>query len=775
MEYIQGRVLQPSRFWFAPFQIRPKMTELTQNWRLKFTDPTGKYHEIPAQVPGNVIGDLVRAEILPDPYRGINSHLTYPWESISWEYENTFTSPKLAPGERLRLTLHGADTFFELFINDCKVGSGKNMFVEHAFDITDFLQTDGENSIRITIGSNVNAKRSPSRPAAFDCQPHNYAGWHIRRATHTYGWDVAPRIVGAGLWRKVTLEKVKPTHWRESYLYTQWLNEEKAGMVLHWEFDTDAEDFSGFSAELSLKCGDSCYHETIPVWFNSGRNYFQFASPKLWWPFKSGEQHLYDVSLKLFRNGELCDEMTWRTGIRDIHLERSETNFNGEGKFCFRINNKPIFITGSNWVPADALHGENRERILENVKIFRELNCNMIRCWGGGVYEDHDFFDLCDELGLLVWQDFMLACTIPPQDEEFLQELHDEAVSAVKKLRRHPSLALWCGDNECDQRFFAINDRRNPSMNKATRKVLNEVVFAHDPGRDYLPSSPYFADEVKERNMRYASPEQHLWGARDDWKSPFYLNNSAIFASEIGYLGMPAVESVKKFIPETSLNARSVENPDWLCHAAQPFDDKHGCYAYRIGMIHDQVRGFFGSVPEPLEEFVESSQIVQAEAMKYFVENFRKDKGKRTGIIWWNALDCWPQFSDAVIDYYRNWKLAAHYLKNVQQPVLLMFSEPENWCIQCHGINDLPYDVRVHYAVTDISTGEIQFSGEKTLPADSSKPLEMLRISLGEQRIFRIDYQYNDQASVNHYLLAAPPVKKDLYKKWLDIFKSINK
>ena len=750
------------------------MYQLTENWHLKFTAPDGSSYDIPACVPGNVIGDLVRSGILPDPFFGTNSHKTYPWEKVCWLYENTFRTPEIKAGERVQLTLHGADTVFELFINGKSAGCGKNMFIEHRFDVTDFLNPDSDNCIQIKFASNVMHDRHTSRPAAFDCQPHNYAGWHLRRATHTYGWDIAPRIVGAGLWRTVTLEVLKPTRWRESYLYTQWLNSEKAGMVLHWELDTDAEDFDGFSAAMTLTCGDSCYHEEFPLRYCSGRNYFQFSAPKLWWPNKAGEQHLYDVSLKLFQNGELQDEMNWRTGIRDIRLERSETNINGEGKFCFKVNNRSLFITGSNWVPADALHGENRERILKNVKQFKELNCNMIRCWGGGVYEDHDFFDLCDELGLLVWQDFMLACTIPPQAQEFQEELRNEAVSAVKKLRRHPSLALWCGDNECDQRFFAVNDRRNPSMNKATREIFPEVVFAHDPGRDYLPSSPYMADEIKERNLRYSSPEQHLWGPRDNWKSPFYLNPSAIFASEIGYLGMPAFESVKKFIPAGSLNKRSADDPAWLCHAAQPFNEKNGCYAYRIGMMHDQVSGFFGSVPEKLEDFAGASQIVQAEAMKYFVENFRKDKGKRTGIIWWNAIDCWPQFSDAVIDYYYNWKLAAHYLKNVQQSVLLMFSEPEAWCIRLHGINDHQREIRLHYTVTDLETQQCCLTGDAILPADSSCELAALRVSLGKQQIFRIDYSYDGRKCFNHYLLAAPPVDKNLYKKWLEVFNSLN-
>lgn len=188
--------------------------------------------------------------------------------------------------------------------------------------------------------------------------------------------------------------------------------------------------------------------------FVSGKNSLAINNPKLWWPRGSGEQNLYDVTLTLFYQGKAVAEDTFKTGIRDIQLIRSETNFDGNGQFCFLVNYKKIFIKGTNWVPANALHGECRERIAKALELCGELNCNMIRCWGGGVYEDHEFFDICDREGFLVWQDFMLACENPPQMQWFKDELREEAVAVIKKLRQHPSLALWSGDNECDENFF---------------------------------------------------------------------------------------------------------------------------------------------------------------------------------------------------------------------------------------------------------------------------------------------------------------------------------
>ena len=304
-------------------------------------------------------------------------------------------------------------------------------------------------------------------------------------------------------------------------------------------------------------------------------------------------------------------------------------------------------------------------------------------------------------------------------------------------------------------------------MNSISRQVFTYAVFENDPARDYLPSSPYLCDEIKEKNCRYASPEQHLWGPRDNWKNPFYLNNTAIFASEIGYHGMPAPESVKKFIPAESVNARSADDPNWLTHASQPFSDRSGSFSYRIDLMNDQIRNTFGFIPESFEEYAEASQTVQAEALKSFIEGFRRQKWQKTGLIWWNIIDCWPQFSDAVVDYYYNKKLAFHYIKNVQKPVMMMFDEPHSWNIRLYGVNDLDHPVEVTYQVRDFATGEVMMSGQTTLAEDSAMIVNSMKVCQGEQRILCIDFNYEDTCGKNHYLMANPPVSWDLYSRFL--------
>jgi len=745
---------------------------LNGTWQLHFIHPeTQRQMTIPARVPGNVLGDLERAELIPDPYFGTNSWATRKWEFTDWEYTTDFEAPRLAPGERLELSFDAVDTVFELFLNDVKAGAGRNMFIEHRFDVTDLVRQGEKNALSVRIKSSVNEARKYHRPALPGAI--NFESLGIRRAAHTYGWDIAPRLVGAGIWRSVTLEVIRPTRLGELYCFTTSVDLQRqcATMTLQWNFETDENSLDDFSIEVEMTCGDSHVSHSQPVHFVTGCfSWLYVPNAKFWWPLGSGEQNLYTVTVRLLHRGKIRDERSFRCGIREIRLERTDTNFDGNGKFLFKVNGRPTFIKGSNWVPLNAIHGEQQNRLVPVLELFRELRCNMIRCWGGNVYEDHDFFDWCDENGIMIWQDFMLACVMAPQDTDSLREFRAEAESVIRRLRQHPSLALWAGDNECDEQFFWTPELKHwlPSDNLVTRQVFRRAVFENDPVRDYLPSSPYLCDELRLKNARYASPEQHLWGPRDNCKSPFYRNNNAIFASEIGYHGMLCVDSMKKFLPAESLDARTAEDPNWLCHAAQAFgnDPGGGPFAYRIRLMQDQVEGYFGSMPDKLEDYIEASQIVQAEAMKYFVESFRMAKWKKTGLIWWNVMDCWPQFSDAVVDYYGCKKLAFHYIKASQQPVLLAFDEPDAWCIRLHAVNDLDRAVDVRYKVTDFITGEPVLNGTVCVGADSACVADSLKINQGKQRIYKIEYEYEGGSCVNHYVQGTAPVPFEFYHKW---------
>jgi len=473
-----------------------------------------------------------------------------------------------------------------------------------------------------------------------------------------------------------------------------------------------------------------------------------------------------------------------RIGIRTVELERTKLTTSGGGQFLFRVNGVPVFCRGSNWVPLDAFHSRDAQRYARALELFEDLGCTIIRCWGGNVYEDHAFFEHCDTHGIMVWQDFAFACAIYPQDEEFLGRVRAEATKVVRKLRNHPSLALWSGDNEVDE--FHLHLGRDPGANRISREVLPAVCAEHDPHRPYLPSSPYASPEAARRYLatfrpgmaggartasqereaaRRLMPEQHLWGPRDYFKSPYYAETTAHFASEIGYHGCPNVSSLERFLTRDALWPWQ-DNDQWRAHSADQVPEG-GRYRYRIKLMADQIKELFGAVPEELVDFVVASQISQAEAKKYFIESFRIRKWRRTGIIWWNVLDCWPQFSDAVVDYYFAKKLAYWYIRRSQLPLCIAVDEPESWNSAVVACNDTLAEARGTYAVTDAESGGTLLAGDFRAPANASTHLGRVRASHGEHRMLLVRWETESGWGGNHYCLGKPPFDLAWYRRHL--------
>ena len=384
----------------------------------------------------------------------------------------------------------------------------------------------------------------------------------------------------------------------------------------------------------------------------------------------------------------------------------------------------------------------------------------MIRCWGGNVYEDHAFFDLCDRNGIMVWQDFAMACAAYPQDKAFCDKIEAEAEAVVRKLRQHASLVLWSGDNECDQ--IALGQGLDPWQNRITRKVLPQAVYRCDPYRPYLPSSPYMAREVVEAKDTSLMPEQHLWGPRNYYKSPFYSQNTAHFISEIGYHGCPARSSIERFIDAEDLWPWQ-DNAQWLAHATESIGPQ-GPRAYRIKLMADQIKELFGLEPADLSTFILASQISQAEAKKFFIEMTRTKKWRKTGLLWWNMIDGWPQFSDAVVDYYFNKKLAYHYIKRSQQAVCLMIDEPTGWDAPLVATNDSRATVEGDFCVRDAYSERPVLDGQFRLNPGENAHLGSLRLSHGERRLLLIEWRIDGKKQGNHYLAGHPPFSFDRYR-----------
>ncbi|HUW33919.1 MAG TPA: glycoside hydrolase family 2 [Planctomycetota bacterium] len=717
----------------------------------------------PCTVPGNFELDLHAIGAIPEPFYGMNIVEVTKFEHHHVWYGRTFQAEP-RDGFTAELVFEGLDCYADVFLNGERIGSCDNMLVEHVFDVTGRLR--GENELLVHIKPAVlEAKRHGySRgTAAFAV---NYESLHVRKAPHMYGWDIMPRAVSAGIWRPVKLRHRPCERLQDVYLETLSISPDRrrADLLLNYRAQTFGTAGDVYELEVAGRCGDSTFEQKARLRFDAGRLAFNVDDPRLWWPRGYGEANVYDVSLSLLKNGAEIDRFDFILGIRTVELVRtSVTTAKGEGEFVFKVNGEKIFAKGSNWVPMDAFHSRDAARIPAAVALAVEANCNIIRCWGGNVYENDLFFDLCDRAGIMIWQDFAMACAIYPHDADFQQRLAAEARAVVRRLRQHPCIVLWAGDNECDwcHYWLAMGD---PNRNVLTRQVLPAVLHDEDPLRPYLPSSPCIDEEAHRAGTDFL-PENHLWGPRNYYKSEFYLGSLCHFVSEIGYHGCPEPESLRKFISPGKLWPYQ-NNEEWILHCTSPVPGLN-IADYRVELMANQIRVLFGGVPDVLDGFAFASQAVQAEAKKFFIEFFRGSKWRRTGIIWWNLIDGWPQFSDAVVDYYYAKKLAFEFIKRCQQDLLVLIREPAGAVQQVVAANDTLQPFELEYLVKDADTAEVLAGGHAIAAANAVTPLAEIPFDPERQRFYVITRAGPAGAGVNHYLAGKPPFDLEQYRKWL--------
>ena len=759
---------------------------------------------IPAIVPGNFELDMVRAGLLEDPYFGTNITKLRELEDRHLFYRTVFDLPTVAENQLPVLTFEGIDTVFDAYINGEWVYGGENMFMSYEIPLNSDipLKPTGNELIVHIHPTMIEAQRNVIPPSAGTFL-FNYGSLYTRKAPSSFGWDILCRAVSGGIWRPVYIDTVKTPAIRETFLYTRAVSPSPedhtrgyAELNLYYAVDLGGDNYYPFDgdthpAELPNEytitvegvCNDSTFSFTSDLWHTCGNIFIPIQGAYLWYPKNAGLPYLYDVTVTLRRGDVVVDTRNMKTGIRTVELDR--TTFAGEqGQFRFIINGRPVFAMGSNWVPLDAFHSRDAERLPKALEMLDEAGCNIIRCWGGNIYEDHAFFDFCDAHGIMVWQDFAMGCAIYPVDEKMQSMLREEVDHIVKKLRGHASLCLWAGDNECDLAWWGWHGiRRDPSENLLTRKIIPDVLRLQDFTRPYLPSSPYL-DETAIEAMKDPSKvvscqgtadisEDHLWGPRDYFKGPYYRTAGCHFASETGYHGCPAPETLKTYIPEEELwpiFTKATEEdpfagdpkPSWFLHQTTMEYKYTGGFFYRIRLMTDQVRHMFTDIPRDLATYAKMSQISQAEAFKYFIERFRTAKWRRTGIIWWNLLDGWPQISDAVVNYDFTPKLAYHFIGRVQKPLHMAFADPADGRFSLVGINDTSKDEVFTYTVkdvtglpvgTDLTTLPALLSGETTIPADTATPVASLPTSGMDDRFLLIEWTDSLGGHTSHFIL----------------------
>ena len=732
------------------------------------------YTNVPATVPGNVELDLMKAGKLPDLSVGTNIYALRDLEGYQWWYQRTFPTPSRAAWARVELVFAGLDCIGTVFLNGKKVGEAHNMLISHRLDVTDFLRHDGDqNELAVRIDSAVIVGRQHQPSAIEGAFFGNWESLAIRKAPHMYGWDIMPRIVSAGLWRSVRLEIMEPTRWTDVYFATlkDSPSNRTANVLLDWNFASDQFEMDGWHVHVTLDDnGKSVTDFERPVVGTHDRLKFDIKDADLWWPRGYGPHPLYDLTLELKNgDGKIMDTWRRRVGLRTVQLIHSDINTPDRGEFVFVVNGEKVFVKGSNWVPLDGLHSRDKQHLPSTFAMVVDLNCNLLRCWGGNVYEDNDFFDLCDQNGVMVWQDFALACAIYPQTDAFAEEIRQEAEEVVKKLRNHPGLVLWAGNNEIDSAYSGgwFGPRLDPNEDRLSRQVLPEVIREWDPNRDYLPSSPYHSPAmVAAGDQEQLNVEDHLWGARKDYKSPFYTQSPARFVSETGYFGCPSRLSLEQMMDANFLWPWE-NNAEWLTHAVRPLLAGTN-YNYRIPLMAEQTAVLFGTIPDNLDDFILASQISQAEADKFFIELTRSLKWKRTGIIWWNLRDGWPIISDAVVDYFARKKLAYYFIKNVQTDVCAMCGEAEAGRHPLVVVNDTLTDARGHVVVSNLDTGQVLLESDYHVIPNGRATVGSIP-SASHPEMWRIDWTAGNQHFQNHYLAGPRPYKLSDFKRWLKL------
>ena len=643
-------------------QNAAKVHNLHGAWCL--ADEQGEY-SIPFDLPGDGISALYSAGKISDPYFGRNEY------DIRWICQRKWTASRDFTCDDINqvLVVSMLDTVADIFLNGQLVLHSENMFRSHRIDVSNALRS-GRNTIDLVFHS------SPKRASQLQSEhpfPLPYAvnnnaiadGNMIRKMQCDFGWDWNIALAPFGLYGDLYLEPksearltrldIQQTHQKGQVqvVVTGFIDGTDSG----WQIDLDGQSQSGSSSDKEFQA------------------VFDIENPSLWWPAGMGNQALYKMRIKVADRVEVR-----KIGLRDAEL-MTENDTTGTG-FTFRINGKDVFSKGANWIPADALAGRitpQKTRALLQSAV--DANMNMIRVWGGGRYEPDWFYDICDELGLMVWQDFMFACNIYPADDRFLNEVKAEVHQAVARLGHHPSIVLWCGDNELIGALNWFDETRNnrdrylvnyDRLNRTIETALKETA----PWANWWPSSPSpgildFGDAWHNDS----AGDMHFWSVWHEGRDfDHYRDVSPRFCSEFGFQSYPSMDVIRKF----------ADPKDW--NIAAPVFESHQKNAGGNARIAETMFRYF-RFPTNFENFVYLSQVQQALAIKTAVDHWRSLKPHCMGTLYWQLNDTWPVCSWSSLDYGGGWKLLHHAAKRFYKPVSVSVV-PKGNEFQCVAIND---------------------------------------------------------------------------------------
>jgi beta-mannosidase len=681
---------------------------LIDKWQFR---ERGTEEWLPAWVPGCVQTDLMALGRIPNPFAADNElHVQWMAER-DWEYRLTFqAAPELLEEEQIFLVCDGLDTLADVTLNGQPLGHAENQFRRYRWDVR-LLLSEGENELHILFPSPLAYIRGRLEEHPLQNPIHSIPGGpYLRKAPCQFGWDWGPQLPPIGIWKDVHLEGYTLARLDDVHLRQQHAGERvtvSAGVTVERWQEAD------LIAALRLIAPDGQVQEAATKLAGdetTGTLTIDVADPRLWWPNGYGGQPLYEVDVTLLRDGSVHDRRAFQIGLRTLELRQEEDEFGAS--FAFVVNDVPIFAKGANWIPADSFPTRiSDDHLAHLIRSAAQANMNMLRVWGGGLYEEERFYDLCDRYGILVWQDFCFSCSIYPDDEPFIENVRVEAVENVRRLRHRASLALWCGNNEMEMGWvawgwenIANSQRFMDAYDRMFHHLLPEICAAEDSDTPYWPSSP-------SSNTPFLNPNGTRAGDTHDWEvwhgdKPFkaYRQHNSRFVSEFGFQSLPCMATIRTFAEEADWNMTS--------YIMEHHQRNRAGNSKIITYLTDHFR-----MPKDFASLVYLTQVLQAEAVRTGVEFWRRNRRCTGGTLYWQLNDCWPVASWSSLDYFGGWKALHYAARRFYAPVLL--SAEEGKPLEMQSDLNLASRVRVRWSAETpdgASLGEgVQFVGWETV------------------------------------------------------------
>lgn len=720
----------------------PLRKELNEGWKFKQARLSNWY---PATVPGVVHTDLINNKIIEDPFFRLNERGMQWIDKEDWIYQTTFQlTPEMMERQNIYLVFKGLDTYADVYLNEKKILEANNMFREWRTNIKPDFKS-GENVLKIYFHSPIKVDipkwdALPYQYEASNDQSENGGVFNkkvsvfARKAGYHYGWDWGPRLVTSGIWRPVYVEAWDNARISDVFIRQPEVSKSRADIIGEVEIRADKEIDKANVTITEAASGRVLAGQTVSL--RKGMNKislpFSIRNPKLWWSNGLGEQHLYDFRTVLAIDNQTSDTRNEKVGIRSLKIINRPDQ---DGKtFYVELNGIPVFAKGANYIPQDNfLPRVTPEQYGKTILDAANANMNMLRIWGGGIYENDLFYELCDRYGILVWQDFMFACSLYPAEGELLENIRQEAIDNVKRLRNHACIALWCGNNECNDAWFNWGWQKrykaqNPEYEQKIWKQFNDqynvtlpqVVEEYAPGTFYWPSSPFarYDGGSDDRNG-----DRHYW---DVWhgKKPIEMYNKerSRFFSEYGFQSFPEFESVKRYAPRPE---------DWDIYSEVMMSHQRGGM-HANELIETYLLNEYRK-PRNFEAFLYMNHVLQGDAIKTAIEAHRRDMPYCMGTLFWQHNNCWPVASWASRDYYGRWKAQHYFARAAYRDILVSPIADEGGQLKIQIVSDRLKTCNGKLEVSILKlTGEVINSYNRNVKIDANSSKTLFSVSLDE-------------------------------------------